>query len=218
MIAIVDYGLGNLFSVKHALNAVGAQAEVTSSCDDVMKADAVVLPGVGAFGDAMDSLKKMGLTGALKDFVSTGRPVIGICLGMQLLMSESFEFGRHEGLGFISGKVVRFEDPKDGDDILKVPEVGWNRIKVLEGRGEQVYEGVKDGSYMYFVHSYYVVPEDAAVAMTVSRYGNMEFCSSVRNGNIIAFQFHPERSGKDGLAIYRNLMTIIYEKTKGKQG
>jgi glutamine amidotransferase len=218
MIAIVDYGLGNLFSVKHALNAVGAQAEVTSSCDDVMKADAVVLPGVGAFGDAMDSLKKMGLTGALKDFVSTGRPVIGICLGMQLLMSESFEFGRHEGLGFISGKVVRFEDPKDGDDILKVPEVGWNRIKVLEGRGEKVYEGVKDGSYMYFVHSYYVVPEDAAVAMTVSRYGNMEFCSSVRNGNIIAFQFHPERSGKDGLAIYRNLMTIIYEKTKGKQG
>ncbi len=218
MIAIIDYGLGNLFSVKHALNAVGARAEVTSSCDKLMKADAVVLPGVGAFGDAMASLKGLGLIEALKDFVSAGKPVVGICLGMQLLMSESYEFGKHEGLGLIPGKVVRFEAPRDGNDILKVPEVGWNRIKFLGDRGEKVYDGVADGSYMYFVHSYYVVPEDPAMAMTLSCYGDVEFCSSIRRGNIIAFQFHPERSGKEGLAVYRNLIAMINEKTKGKTG
>jgi len=113
---------------------------------------------------------------------------------------------------------VRFESPRDGDDILKVPEVGWNRIKLVGTRSEKVYEGVADGSYMYFVHSYYVVPEDPSMAMTLSRYGDIEFCSSIRNGNIIAFQFHPERSGEEGLKIYRNLIAIINEKTKGKQG
>lgn len=217
-IAVIDYGLGNLFSIKHAFSAAGEDAEVTSSASVISAADAVVLPGVGAFGNAMESLRRLDLVSPIRDFASSGRPLIGICLGMQLLMSESCEFGRHEGLGLIKGDVVRLENPKDPGVALKVPEVGWNSI-YRAGRskgGEEVLSGVRDGAYMYFVHSYYVRPQDNSVAVTVSHYGDIEFCSSLRSGNIIAFQFHPERSGKEGLLIYRNLSDITGQNKERK--
>lgn len=209
-IAVVDYGLGNLFSVKHACEHVGMQAAITSSRDEILAADAVILPGVGAFGDAMAQLRRLDLVGPLRDIAATSKPLVGICLGMQMLMSESFEFGCHEGLGIIPGKVVRLENPR-GDDgaALKVPHVCWDRMSRpgagRDGWAGTLLDGLEDGVFMYFVHSFHVVPEDPLVGLATTRYGNIEFCSALERGNTFACQPHPERSGPDGLKVYRNL-------------
>ena len=216
MIAIVDYGTGNLFSVRRACESVDLQARITSSKEDVIAAEAVILPGVGAFGDAMATLRRLDLVGALRDAAASGKPFVGICLGLQLLMSESFEFGHHKGLGVIDGSVCRFENPmsKTGKR-LKVPQVGWNRIHPPTGRDackawkNSLLEGMLDGEFMYFVHSYYVRPGDGDVVLSVSRYGDIEFCSSLQRGSIFACQFHPERSGLRGLKVYENLASCL---------
>jgi len=203
-VAIVDYGMGNLFSVQQALAHVGLEATITAEAGRLMSADAVILPGVGAFGDAMAELTRRDLVTPLREAVASGKPVVGICLGMQLLMSESLEFGRHRGLGFIEGDVVRLTGPK-------VPQVGWNRIWLVD-RGSwdgTLLEGLPEGAYFYFVHSFYVRPMEAALTLSTTRYGSVEFCSSLRRGNVFACQFHPERSGPAGLALYRNLATQI---------
>ena len=203
-VAIVDYGMGNLFSVQQALAHVGLEATITAEAGRLMSADAVILPGVGAFGDAMAELTRRDLVTPLREAVASGKPVVGICLGMQLLMSESLEFGRHRGLGFIEGDVVRLTGPK-------VPQVGWNRIWPVD-RGSwdgTLLEGLPEGAYFYFVHSFYVRPMEAALTLSTTRYGSVEFCSSLRRGNVFACQFHPERSGPAGLALYRNLATQI---------
>jgi glutamine amidotransferase len=216
-VAIVDYGMGNLFSVSQACQHVGLDETITSSRDEILSADAVILPGIGAFGDAMATLKRLDLVEVLRDVAASGKPLIGVCLGLQLLMAESFEFGRHQGLGIIEGEVVRFDNPMEGTRKLKVPQVGWNSIYQVErqdngkddGWKDSPYAGIKDGEFMYFVHSYIVRPEDRNVILSVSRYGQVEFCSSIHSGNIFACQFHPERSGSEGLKIYRNLAAHI---------
>lgn len=219
---IVDYGLGNLYSVKHAFRHVGLDAEITPSRSEIMAADAVILPGVGAFGDAMDTLHRLDLVGPLRDVAASGKPLIGICLGLQLLMSVSYEFGRHAGLDIVAGEVLRFENPADPSNCrLKVPQVGWTGIYNTNGKSswtEGPLEGVADGEFMYFVHSFYVRPNDDAVVLSRSKYGHIEFCSSLRKGNVFACQFHPERSGPQGLKIYRNLKAHIQDVKEGKLG
>ena len=215
-VAIVDYGMGNLFSVQQACQSVGLLPAITSSAREILDADAVILPGVGAFGDAMATLSQLGLVEVLRQVAGSGKPLLGVCLGMQLLMTESHEFGRHQGLGLIEGEVVRFETPRDGSTILKVPQVGWNRIfRPAHGSWEQsCLEELRDGTFMYFVHSFYPKPVDPGVVLAVSRYGHIEFCSSLRHGNIMACQFHPERSGPQGLRIYRNVAMQISHPVK----
>jgi len=227
-IAIVDYGLGNLFSVKHACEYVGMHATVTSSKEEILRADAVILPGIGAFGDAMEALEKLDLSNTLRDIASE-KPLVGICLGMQLLMTESFEFGKHHGLEIIDGQVVRFEDLMPGSKKVKVPQVGWNRILRRAGKlsGDDKSDsatgswagsplrGLHDGEFMYFVHSFYVRPQDSRVILSISRYGDIEFCSSLQYRNVFATQFHPERSGPQGLQIYRNLAADLTNRRKG---
>lgn len=216
-VAIVDYELGNLFSVKHACEHAGLRAIITTSRQEILAADAVILPGVGAYGDAMAVLAKLDLVAALRDFAASGKPLVGICLGMQLLMTESFEFGRHRGLGIIEGEVIRLEGHVEESHRKKVPHVGWNSIHAPAASPDSKYatapepwaesplEGLADGTFMYFVHSYYPKPAASTVVLSLTKYGNTCFCSSLRSGNVFAFQFHPERSGPDGLRIYRNL-------------
>lgn len=211
-IAIVDYGLGNLYSVKQACTHVGVRARITSIPDEILQADAAILPGVGAFGDAMATLQRLDLVGVIRDFVAAGRPFLGVCLGMQLLMSESEEFGPHNGLGIIEGGVARFVDPRHGERRLKVPQIGWNGVyRYPPTRGDAdpwsdtLLQGLDDGEPMYFVHSYVVQPADPRTHLSRSSYGDFEFCSSVQYRNVTACQFHPERSGPQGLRIYRNL-------------
>jgi glutamine amidotransferase len=211
--AIVDYGLGNLFSVKLACEKVGMTAIITSDKNVIRRADVVILPGVGAYRDAMVELELRGLTDTLHRVVESGKMLVGICLGMQLLMEESFEFGHHQGLGIIKGSVVRFEHPRSSDGrILKVPQVGWNKIlKPKKSEKNDPWQAtplqeIKEGSYVYFVHSFYCLPTEVNVSLAITHYGHIQFCSSLQNKNIFAIQFHPERSGPAGLNIYRNIM------------
>jgi glutamine amidotransferase len=212
-VAIVDFGLGNLFSVAQACQAVGLESTITHDRRTIEHADAVILPGVGAFGDAMQTLTRLDLVGVLQDTPARGTPLIGICLGVQLLMSESQEFGRHKGLGLIQGEVVPFNNPHEGGRRLKVPQVGWNRIHAAGsgtgGWADTPLAGLRDGEFMYFVHSFVVVPEDRSVVRSTTTYGDVEFCSSVSRGQIFACQFHPERSGRRGLHVYENVRKLV---------
>lgn len=213
-VAIVDYGMGNLFSVQRACEYVGLSAVITSSKEVVRSAPAVILPGVGAFGDAMEALQRLDLVGPLRDLAGAGTLLVGICLGMQLLMDESQEFGRHAGLGIIPGDVVRLEGATEQDRAIKVPQVGWNRV--LRAGDAWAWEAslldrLPDGVGMYFVHSFYVRPADPSVVVSVTRYGATTFCSSLQRNNVFACQYHPERSGPQGLQVYRNLAMRISE-------
>ncbi len=215
-VAIVDYGLGNLYSVRNACKHVGLRAQITSVPAEVREADAVILPGVGAFADAMATLKRLDLAGVIREFAASGRPLVGICLGFQLLMDESEEFGWHKGLGIIEGTVARFADPRLGDRRLKVPQIGWNGIfRLRRGAGDRdpwhgtLLDGLADGEPMYFVHSYVVKPANPSTCLSISTYGDIQFSSSVSSQNVSACQFHPERSGFCGLQIYRNLANRI---------
>jgi glutamine amidotransferase len=192
---------------------------VTSSPKELAEADAVILPGVGAFGDAMKSLRKMSLVEPLRDLAASSKPIIGICLGMQLLLAGSDEFGEHEGLGLIAGSVRGFSHrllskTVIDDGRVKIPQVGWNRVYAVESSAKPADErtdsaslmaGLPEGAFMYFVHSYVVEPTDPSVVTGWTRYGGLEFCSAVRSGSVFGFQFHPERSGEHGLMIYQNL-------------
>ena len=214
-VAIVDYGLGNLFSVKHACDSVGIEATITSSPTEIGRFDAVILPGVGSFGDAMQELQARDLVAPLRDVVASGTPIVGICLGMQLLMSESSEFGHWKGLAIIEGEVVRFQEDHESDRRLKVPHVGWSRLE-RPSEDDDVWEqtllaGQADGVFMYFVHSYYASPSNDEVTLSLTTYGQTEFCSSLRLGNVYGFQCHPERSGPDGLGIYSKLRELIHQ-------
>ena len=210
--AIVDFRLGNLFSVKQACTHAGLEAVITSDPGELVRSDFIILPGVGAFGDAMANLDELGLIEPIKEAAAGGKPVAGICLGMQLMMSESGEFGSHPGLDLIPGKVVRFKEPREDGRTLKVPQVGWNRVQPPSGEKDwqdTPLQGVRPGEFMYFVHSYYAVPDDQAAVLAKTAYGSIEFCSAVRKGNIFACQFHPEKSGPAGLGIYRNLARMV---------
>jgi glutamine amidotransferase len=201
MIAIVDYGMGNLRSVQKGFEKVGQRAEITSDPARVAAADKVVLPGVGAFADAMRELGERKLIEPVCDAIDADKPFLGICLGLQLLFTKSYEDGEHEGLGVLTGRVVRFTPRPE----LKVPHMGWNTLEVL--RRPPVLEGVAQGTHVYFVHSYYVVPEDKAVIATQTTYGE-PFASMVWRDNVFACQFHPEKSQRDGLQLLRNFASL----------
>ncbi len=202
MITVIDYGMGNLRSVQKGFEKVGFAAKVTSDPRDIETAERLVLPGVGAFRDCMANLREGGFVEPILAHVRSGRPFLGICLGLQLLFTESEEFGRHQGLGIIPGKVVRFPDGmRNGAEALKVPHMGWNGIALR--RAAPIFSGIDDGASVYFVHSYYVVPDDPEVVATETDYG-IPFCSSIWKDNVVATQFHPEKSQQVGLKILEN--------------
>lgn len=220
MIAIIDYGMGNLRSVEKGFLKVGVDVKVTNRAEDLLNADGVVLPGVGAFKDCMRELTNLKLIDAVADLVKRGKPYLGICLGFQVLFSESQEFGRCRGLDVLRGKVVKFDfnvgaygntpllQPQaTAPLLLKVPHMGWNAISIKKN-DNPLYAGIPDKSYFYFVHSYYVAPEEASIISTTTDYG-IEFTSSVRKDNIFAVQFHPEKSQTLGLRILRNFGDIV---------
>lgn len=210
--AIVDYRLGNLFSVRAACEAVGLDAEITGEIASIERADAIILPGVGAFADAMAALRSLRLDRVIIDAASRGTPIMGVCLGMQLLMTESEEFGRHPGLGLVEGVVAQLA-PHSGADgrTAKVPHVGWGRINATRPGAWQStpLETTADGAFVYFVHSYVVAPADPAMALATTSYGGVEFCAAVGRGNLFGCQFHPERSGPEGLEMYRRFAAGI---------
>ncbi|HID78631.1 MAG TPA: imidazole glycerol phosphate synthase subunit HisH [Planctomycetaceae bacterium] len=201
MIVIVDYGMGNLRSVQKGFERVGYTAEVTSDPQRVAVAEKLVLPGVGAFADAMGELKRRGLIEPILEVLQSGRPFLGICLGLQLLFQRSHENGIHPGLGVLAGEVVRFDLPRE----YSVPHMGWNQLRI--GRRAPILEGIEDGTYFYFVHSYYVVPEDREVVAAEADYPE-SFCAMVWRGNLFATQFHPEKSQADGLQLLRNFARL----------
>jgi glutamine amidotransferase len=211
MIAVVDYGMGNLFSVKRACEHVGLRAEITPDPEVVAAADAVILPGVGAFGDAMIALDDLELSDSIRATAVAGTPILGICLGLQLLMERSCEFGTFEGLGLIPGDVVAFDHPREGERVLKVPQVGWNRVwRAREGAWDDtLLSETPDGIHQYFVHSYYVRPSDERSIAARTRYGDVEFCSAAKSGNVFACQFHPERSGPQGIRMYERFAAMV---------
>lgn len=201
MIAVVDYGVGNLFSLVSSLRFIGAEAEVTSDGDALRAADGIILPGVGAFADAREKLRASGTEPVLREEVAKGKPFLGICLGMQMLFERSYEYGVHEGLGFIPGEVVPFSLPVG----MKVPHMGWNSLQIL--RQSPLLRYVKDGEYVYYVHSFHATGcDDYTVA--VSEYG-IPVTGVVARENVFGTQFHPEKSGDTGLNILRafNAMT-----------
>ncbi len=202
MIAIIDYGMGNLRSVQKGFEKAGFEAVVTADPKVVLAADKIVLPGVGAFPDCMRNLEQGGFVEPILRVIREGRPFLGICLGLQLLFTESEEFGVHRGLDVIPGRVLRFpEGMEENGEELKVPHMGWNQLSIK--RRPPAFAGLAEGTNVYFVHSYYVKPTDASVISTTSRYG-IEFCSSIWRDNIVATQFHPEKSQEKGLQILKN--------------
>lgn len=228
MITIVDYGMGNLRSVAKGFERFGFDVKVTDNPKEVENADKLVLPGVGAFLDAMNGLRQRGLVEPLVDWILSGKPFLGICLGLQLLFSKSYEDGEHTGLGIIPGKVVRFDfsnltngNPLNAPQLpfaeggireisgvdsangkLKVPHMGWNQV-CFRKKNNPILKNVPDNTYMYFVHSYYVCPEDGGVIATETEYG-IRFTSTIWHKNIFATQFHPEKSQRHGLTILEN--------------
>src|SRR3989338_8051240 len=199
MIAIIDYGAGNLKSVTNALDFIKAKYKVTSDDEDIKKADKIIFPGVGAFGECIKSLKNMGIYETLKKEIPK-KPYLGICLGLQVLFEESEESPGVKGLSIFRGKCRKFKDIK-----LKVPQIGWNSIKIM--KKSKLLDGVEDGSYFYLVHSYYADPKDKEIILTKTSYG-IDYCSGIAKGNIFGVQFHPERSGEIGLRILKNFVKV----------
>lgn len=197
MIAIIDYGVGNLFSLSHSLSAIGAQPVVTGDAETILRADRVILPGVGAFGDAADKLREAGLDAVVKDVAARGTPVMGICLGMQLLLDVSYEFGEHVGLGLIPGEVRPISEVIPSG--LKIPHIGWNALDIV--RLHPIFRDVKPGDCVYFVHSYFGTKCDDHVIAT-AEYG-APLTAAVGRGNVCGCQFHPEKSGDVGLGILK---------------
>jgi glutamine amidotransferase len=200
MIVIINYGLGNLHSVHKAVVNVGGAALVTDNPREIMAADKVILPGVGAFADGMKGLESRGLVPVIQNIAAQGRPLLGICLGMQLLFEGSEEQGYYEGLGLLAGKVVLFQHPG-----VKVPQIGWNQVQV--SKPSDLMSGINEGDFFYFNHGYYCIPEDPNDVLTMTDYGVL-FASSVERDAIFGVQFHPEKSQQRGLKILKNFVEM----------
>lgn len=199
MIAILNFSLGNLKSVLNGFYALGHKAIITNNRDEILDADGLVIPGVGAFKDGMDQLKKFGLIEVIKDAQYNGKPILGICLGLQLLFSESEEFGKHEGIGIFRGMIKGFSG------LLKIPHMGWNTVR--QKKDTPLLKGIKDEDFFYFVHSYYAIPDDNDIIVGETEYG-ITFPSIVQKDKIMATQFHPEKSSTAGLKILDNFAKI----------
>ncbi|MCI6086145.1 imidazole glycerol phosphate synthase subunit HisH [Selenomonas sp.] len=201
MIAVIDYGVGNLFSVEKAVAALGADVKVTSDKETIEAAEKIILPGVGAFGDCMKNLEATGLIPTIKSLVADGRPMLGICVGLQILFDGSEESPGAKGLGLIHGMVKKINAPG-----LKIPHMGWNSLTIRESREPRdLFHGLQEHPYVYFVHSYHAVPDDPAVITATTEYGE-QLTASVAVGNLQATQFHPEKSGDVGLSILKNFI------------
>ncbi len=204
-VVIIDYELGNLFSVRQALENIGLKTKISNNPADLKTADAAVLPGVGAFGDAIKNLQRTGMADEIRAHIATGKPFMGVCLGLQLLFSNSDEFGSSEGLNILPGTVKKFESVENQGKMIRVPQIAWNEIYEGEVNWENTpLQSLKRNEHMYFVHSFYVQPDDESVVLSRTRYGNKEYTSSVFKNNIFACQFHPEKSAQNGLAIYKS--------------
>lgn len=201
MLAIIDYGAGNLRSVEKAFAAVGVEARVSCDLGLLAEATGLVLPGVGAFGDARAELERRGYDRLILDRASKGVPLLGVCLGYQLLFEESEEFGVHKGLGLLRGRVVRFPESE-----LRVPHVGWNRV--AHAREHPLLQGIEENTFFYFVHSYYVVPADPALTIGITEYG-LKFASMAGEGTVMGVQFHPEKSQHAGLQLLKNFAALV---------
>ena len=199
-IAIINYGLGNLHSVQKAITFVGGETVVTDDAGKILGAEKIILPGVGAFADGMKGLDSQGLVPVIREAAALDIPLLGICLGMQLLFEASEEQGRHQGLGLLSGEVVFFRHPG-----IKVPQIGWNQIEI--NKTSSFLKGIRNGDYFYFNHGYYCVPDNKGDVLTMTTYG-VRFASSVERGNIFGVQFHPEKSQKTGLQILKNFVEL----------
>ena len=197
MIAILDYGVGNLFSLRSSFRAIGAEAVVTADPAEIRAADRLILPGVGAFEDAARKLRESGLDALLKQEVAKGKPLLGICLGMQLLFEKSFEYGEHEGLGLLSGAILPFSEHIEAS--YKIPHIGWNRLHLTQKNA--LWKYIKEDDYVYFVHSFFA-PVSSAHTVAETEYG-ITFTAAVAKGNVYGCQFHPEKSGSVGLNILR---------------
>ncbi len=205
-ITIVDYGVGNLGSLKKVFHALGVNAVLSEDAEELLRAEALVLPGVGAFASGMRGLLLRGLTDAVKRFAGSGKPLLGICLGAQLLLSKGFEFGEHEGLGVISGTVSRFPPLPEKE---KVPHVGWTSVSQNGADWSSgIFRSFKKPFNAYFVHSYILVPEKKEHVFGMSAYGGLRFCSAVRKGNVFGTQFHPEKSGEAGIQIMQDFLEL----------
>ncbi len=206
MISIIDYDMGNLHSVQKALAWVGGEPQIIRDPEQVAAAQKLVLPGVGAFADAMESLRSRDLVEPIKEHIAAGRPFLGICLGLQLLFDVSYEDGQYSGLGVIGGQVCRFDFANQRQaQKLKIPHMGWNSLRIE--KDVPIYSDVPDGSYVYFVHSYYVKPTDETVVATTTEHGQ-PFASSIARDNVFATQFHPEKSQRVGLQILKNFARL----------
>jgi glutamine amidotransferase len=202
MVAIVDYNVGNLASVKNALNKIGTNIKIVSNPDELINFDKVILPGVGAFGDAMENLRQTNMKDAVINFANSGKPIMGICLGMQLLFDKSYEFGDHKGLGLISGQIVPFDKDKMDMEDHKVPHVGWNKIFTKKNK---IFDNLNN-PYLYFVHSFHPITDEKYI-IAKTHYG-YDFASVVQNNNIYGFQPHPEKSHDSGIQILKNFINI----------
>ena len=202
MVAIIDYDAGNIKSVEKALQKLNAEVVITKDAEEILRADKVILPGVGAFGDAMDNLKKYGLDKVIHQVVEKGTPFLGICLGLQLLFERSDETPGAIGLGILEGEVLRIPDI----DNLKIPHMGWNSLH-LQNQG-RLFQGISEQSYVYFVHSYYLKAKDADIVKATTDYG-VNIHASVEKGNVFACQFHPEKSSEVGLQILKNFVELV---------
>ena len=204
-VSIIDFNVGNIYSVVQACKEIGLKVNLTSNYEEIINSDGVILPGVGAFGTAMKNLKNQGLDLAINDFVSTGKPFMGICLGLQLLFSESEEFGYNKGLGIIKGKVLKFNNSDK-----KVPQVGWNTVYSNDELWKtSPLNTINQNEFMYFVHSFYVKPSLDKYVLSKTKYHDFEYCSAIKKNNVFATQFHPEKSGKRGLEIYKNWSNLL---------
>jgi len=202
VIVVVDYGMGNLRSVSKALEHAGANVKVSDSPKDLKEAKGIVLPGVGAFKDAVRNLKEKSLWEGIVEEVKRGKPFLGICLGLQLLFEKSYEFGETEGFGFIKGEVVRFSLPEE----FKIPHMGWNQV--YKKKESSLLDGIGEGEFFYFVHSYFVKPKEESSVLTTTDYG-IEFTSAVERENVFGVQFHPEKSQRAGLKLLENFIRIV---------
>lgn len=205
MIVIIDYGMGNLKSVRNALNYLGIENKISDDYDEIRKADALILPGVGAFPDAMDTIEKLGLDKVIKEETEKGKYLLGICLGMQLLFEKGYEGLERTGLGLIKGNIVKMKD--DREKNVKIPHIGWNNLKY--NRKDILFKNIDEGKYVYYVHSYFAQSYNNEDLVAYSEYGENKIPGIIRRNNIIGAQFHPEKSGTVGLDILKNFGELI---------
>ena len=214
-VAIINYKMSNLHSMQAACKKVGLSSVITSDQTQILDAKMAILPGVGAFGEAMKHLAESKLDDCIYRFIETGKPFIGICLGLQLLFEHSEEFGSHSGLGIISGVVKKFQFSNSKSTKFPVPQVGWNRIQKIGNSWDNTFLcDNQHNDFMYFVHSYYIKPEDENVVLATTTYGDQEYCSAIHYNNIFATQFHPEKSAIKGQLVYRKMLNVIRNKER----